>query len=60
MLLLMQDIILLEGPFYILPSEGALSKIFFRASRHVVYVACIQVMVVYEIVAHYFIIIFIG
>ena len=47
-----QGSILLEGPVSLLSSVSALGKLLLRSSRHVVYVAWTQVMVVYEIVSH--------
>ena len=56
----MQGSILLEVPVSLFPSVRLLRNIFLRASRHVVYVAWTQVMVVYELVSYYFITIFLS
>ena len=58
MLLLMQGGILIEYPISILPS--ALIKLIFRASRHMVYVSWSKVVIIYEIVAHSSIKMFLG
>ena len=60
MLKLMQGIILLEGLVYIFRSVSALENILLRARQHVVYVAWTQVMVVYELVYHFSITLFLG
>ena len=59
MLLLMKGRILLESPIYLLPGVSVLNKLLLCTSRHVVYVALHQVVIVYELVAHYSITMFI-
>ena len=48
MLFLVQGSIFLKGPIPLFPSVSTLGDILLCASRHVVYVTCTQVMVVYE------------
>ena len=59
-MLLIQGSILLEGPVSLLPSVSALIKLILCASRHVVYVYWNQVVILYELVAHSSITIFLG
>ena len=60
MLILMQGRIFIEVPVYLLPSVSALSKILLCASRHVVNVAWTKVVIVYEILSHFPITMFLG
>ena len=59
MLLFMQGSILLKGPVSLLPSVSALSNILLHASLHVFYGAWTQVVIVYKLVAHPYITMFI-
>ena len=52
MLLLIQARIILEVPVSLLPSVSGQVELLLRASRHMVYVAWTQVMVLYELVDH--------
>ena len=60
MFLLMKASILLKGPVSLLPSVSALSKLLFCASCHVVCVAWTKVVIIYELVAHYSVTVFLG
>ena len=59
-LLIMQGVILLEVPVYFLPSVGALIKIFLRSSCHMVDVSWTKIMVIYDLVIHPSVTIFLG
>ena len=52
MLLHVKGSILLEGPIYLSPNVSVLSKLLLCASRHVVYVDCTKVVIIYELVDH--------
>ena len=58
MFLLMKASILLKGPVSLLPSVSALINILLHASLHVFYGAWTQVVIVYELVAHSYITMF--
>ena len=52
MFLPVQVIILLKLLVYLFPIVSGLIKLLLRASRHVVYIVWTQVVILYEIVAH--------
>ena len=60
MLLLMKGNIFIEGKFYFLPSVSALRKLLLCAIIHMVYVAWTKVVIIYELLAHYSITIFLA
>ena len=60
MLFLMKGSILLEGTVSLFSRLSALINILLRTSCHVVYVAWTQVIIVYKLVAHFSITIFLG
>ena len=56
----MKVIIPLKGLVYLFPCVSALSNLLLRVSRHMVYAAWAKVVIIYELVDHYSITMFLG
>ena len=56
----MQGSIILEGTVYLIPSLCAMSKLIFCDSCHMVDVAWTKILIIYELVAHPSVTIFLG
>ena len=60
MMLLTQGRIFLEGPVYPFSSVSSLSQLLLCASRHVVFISCTKVVIIYEFLAYSSIMMFLG
>ena len=56
----MQGKIPLKGPVSLFPSVNAFGEILLRTSCHVVYVSWTKVVIIYELISHFYVTVLLG